>query len=47
MGIFHIKIQNSGDFLAVQQLTLCASNAEEVGSISGWGTKIPQAEVKK
>ena len=47
MGIFHIKIQNSGDFLAGQQLTHCASKAEEVGPISGWGTKIPQAEVKK
>ena len=48
MGIFHTKIQNSGDFPGRPAvLTLWASNAEDVGSISGWGTKIPQAEVKK
>ena len=30
----------SGTSLAVQWLRLHASNAEDVGSISGWGTKI-------
>ena len=36
--------------LVVQWLKLCTSNAEGVGSIPGWGTKIPQrglAEKKK
>ena len=33
----------SRDFLAVQWIRLCASNAGGVGSISGQGTKIPYA----
>ena len=41
-GYFTLKSRIQGTSLAVQQLRLCASNAEDVGSISGWGTKIPQ-----
>ena len=32
-----------GTFLAVQWLRFCASNARGLGSIPGWGTKIPHA----
>ena len=32
-----------GDFLVVQKLRLRGSNAEDPGSIPGWGTKIPHA----
>ena len=37
------EVQDSGTSLAVQWLRLCASNAKGVGSIPGWGTKIPHA----
>ena len=33
-----------GNALATQWLRLCASNAEGLGLIPGWGTKIPYAE---
>ena len=33
--------------LLVQWLRLCTSNAESIGSISSWGTKIPQGATKK
>ena len=33
-----------GTSLVVQQLRVHASNAEGMGLIPGWGTKIPQAE---
>ena len=32
-----------GNSLAVQWLGLCAFTARGLGSIPGWGTKIPQA----
>ena len=32
-----------GDFPAIQWLRLCASNAGGMGSIPGWGTKVPHA----
>ena len=41
------KEMNSGTSLAVQQLRLLPSTAEGEGSISGWGTKIPQAVPSK
>ena len=34
----------SGTSLAVQWLSFCASTAGGVGSVPGWGTKIPHAE---
>ena len=37
------KIKNSGTSLVVQWLRLRTSNAGDVGSISGQGTKIPHA----
>ena len=33
----------SGTSLAVQWLRLCISNEGDMGSVPGWGTKIPQA----
>ena len=33
--------------LLVQWLRLCTSNAESIGSILSWGTKIPQGATKK
>ena len=33
--------------LLVQWLRLCTSNAESIGSIPSWGTKIPQGATKK
>ena len=35
--------KGSGTFLAVPWLRLCTCNAGDVGSIPGWGTKIPHA----
>ena len=35
--------QNLGNFLTVQWLRVCATNAQDVGSIPGWETKIPHA----
>ena len=32
-----------GNFLAVQWLRLHTANAGDIGSIAGWGTKIPDA----
>ena len=37
----NIKKKSEGTSLAVQWLRLCASNARGMGSIPGWGTKIP------
>ena len=42
-NIAHLKKQNSGTSLVVQRLRLSAPTAGGVGSISGWGTKIPHA----
>ena len=39
----YIKRPVRGTSLAVQCLRLCSSNAEGVGSIPDWGTKIPKA----
>ena len=36
-------MSQKGNSLAVQWLGLCALTAEGLGSIPGWGTKIPQA----
>ena len=36
-------IKETDAFLAVQRLRLCTSNAGALGSIPGWGTKIPHA----
>ena len=36
-----------GTFLAIQWLRLRASTAGRMGSIPGWGTKIPHAAAKK
>ena len=33
--------------LLIQWLRLCTSNAESIGSIPSWGTKIPQGVIKK
>ena len=38
-----LKDVQNGTSLAVQWLRLCASNAGDMGSIPGWGTKIPHA----
>ena len=38
----NLKIM-TGSSLVVQWLGLCALTAEGPGSVSGWGTKIPQA----
>ena len=35
-------IVSAGDFLVVQWLGLLASTLEGMGTVSGWGTKIPQ-----
>ena len=42
---FHwsLKLPLLGTFLVVQWLRLHASTAGGMGSIPGWGTKIPQA----
>ena len=40
---FLFVIENLGASLAVQWLRLCTSNASGVGSVPGWGTKIPYA----
>ena len=40
---FFQQFKNGGTSLAVQWLRLCASTAGGVGSIPGWGTKIPHA----
>ena len=37
------KRDNPRNFLAVQWFGLCAFTAKGPASISGWGTKIPQA----
>ena len=37
------NIAQEGTSLAVQWLRLCGSNAGAMGSIPGWGTKIPHA----
>ena len=42
-GLPQDKRKISGNSLAVQWLGLCAFTAEGTGSITGWGTKIPQA----
>ena len=39
----YFKNYKRGTSLAVQWLALCASNAGGVGSIPGWGTRIPHA----
>ena len=36
-------MSQKGNSLAVQWLGLCALTAEGLGSIPGWGTKIPHA----
>ena len=40
---WHLKYDTYGNSLTVQWLGLCAFTAEGLGSISGRGTKIPQA----
>ena len=35
-------IVSAGNFLAVQWLGLLASTVEGMGTVPGWGTKIPQ-----
>ena len=43
MFIFFFKeFQGHGNSLEVQQLGLWALTFETLGSVSGWGTKIPQ-----
>ena len=42
-----MHIYGRGSSLAVHWLGLCALTAERPGSISGQGTKIPQATAKK
>ena len=49
-GINHIKTPRQhyiksaqGTFLVIQWLRVCATNAQDVGSIPGWETKIPHA----
>ena len=41
-NLTHLKLK-SGSSLVVQWLGLRAFTAESLGSIPGWGTKIPQA----
>ena len=38
-----VKKHCVGNSLVVQWLGLCAFTAESLGSVPGWGTKIPQA----
>ena len=48
MGIMisHSALEDGiGGFLVVLWLGLCTATAGSVGSIPGWGTKIPQALV--
>ena len=40
---FYFKNDGLGTSLAVQWLGLCTSTAGSMGSIPGWGTKMPQA----
>ena len=42
-----LKVMRGGSFLAVQWLGLHAPAAESLGSIPGWGTKIPHAAKEK
>ena len=44
----YLKRNNAvGNTLLVQWLGLCPFTAEEVGSICGWGTKIPKGAAKE